>query len=125
MSNWISMHDSGTTQAALVALNGALSYENCAAFRTYMQHFIAKSAQGIIAMDVANITYMDAAGIAVFIEIYQWCLRKNAQYIIVRPSATFRLFLTVYLMQDVFVIKESLEEVISSGTQREHALCAA
>lgn len=64
--------------------------------------------QGMLAVDLSDVSYMDSSGIAVMVEAFQLSRDRGTEFMVYRPSEATRSVLTLTRMDRVFAIKDHL-----------------
>jgi anti-sigma B factor antagonist len=86
-----------------------LEMSNVTAFRHTLQEAVQQAERGVVVL-LADVTFIDSAGIAVLIEGLRWCRERHLPYILAHLLPAVRLVIELARLENFFTIVETIEE---------------
>jgi len=104
-------HDS---DGSVLTVSGDIDMYSSPKLRESVIEAVSKAAGKLVA-HVCKVTYIDSSGVAVLIDALKRCTAKNMTFILAEPSKAVLDVIDLALLNDVFDIKESLEDALGQS----------
>jgi anti-sigma B factor antagonist len=95
--------DDGT---ARVALRGEVDFSNADEIAQAFRDAVADWSPAVLQVDLGAATFIDSTGLGALIEGYRAATERDAAFVVVNPTATFRRVLTVTGLCELFGMTE-------------------
>ena len=87
----------------------ALEMNNVSAFRHTLQTEVQRADRGLV-LFLAEVTFIDSAGIAVLIEGLKWSRERGLPYVLVELPSAVQMVIALARLENFFTIAASLDE---------------
>ena len=87
----------------------ALEMHNVSAFRSTLQTEVQRADRGLV-LFLAEVTFIDSAGIAVLIEGLKWSRERGLPYVLVELPSAVQMVIELARLENFFTIAASLDE---------------
>jgi anti-sigma B factor antagonist len=109
--------DDGT---AHVAVRGEVDFSNADEIAQALRDAVADGSPAVLQVDLGAATFIDSTGLGALIEGYRAATERDADFIVVNPTATFRRVLTVTGLCELFGLTEQ-----DTRTEQDSSLSSA
>jgi len=99
-------------QGSVLSVSGDVDMYSSPKLREGVIEAVSNAAGKLVA-HVSEVTYIDSSGVAVLIDALKRCTAKKMPFILAEPSKAVLDVIDLALLNDVFDIKESLEDALS------------
>lgn len=101
-----------STPIEVIKVNNDVDMYTSPEFRKKIVNSVSKAKTKLI-IDLSGVTYIDSSGIAILIDGLKRCIEKKISFFLAQPSKAVLDMLELALLEDVFNIKDTLEEALN------------
>jgi anti-anti-sigma factor len=102
----------------VVPLAGEFSMHTVAKVRPYLKTFVHEQRLSGYIFDLSHVTQIDTAGIALLIEIAQWCRQRQAVYACTDPSPMARHLMELTSVSSILNVHASMPQALTAFGQK-------
>ncbi len=92
----------------VIAAQGEVDLYSSPDLRNAILKTIAKSRNGTVAIDLAEVAYMDSSGVATLVEGLQQSQKKKKTFCLLTPARSVMKVLELARLDSIFDVRESL-----------------
>ncbi|HEY7495321.1 MAG TPA: STAS domain-containing protein [Candidatus Tectomicrobia bacterium] len=93
----------------VLRLAGGLEMQNVSTFRQTLQTEVRRAQRGLIVL-LAEVPFIDSAGIAVLIEGLKWSHARSLPYILAQLPSAVQMVIQLARLENFFTVAHSLED---------------
>ena len=97
----------------VIQVSGEVDMESAPRLRMRIRKNLDQRPQAL-GVNLADVTYMDSAGIAVLVEALQWAKKERVALVLAEPSRVVRSVIEVTRLGKLFFIADSIDQAIPS-----------
>jgi anti-anti-sigma factor len=101
----------------VVPLAGELSMHTVTKVRPYLKTFVHEQGLSGYIFDLSHVTQIDTAGIALLIELVQWCRQRQAVYACTNPSPMAQHLMELTYVSSILNVHASIHQALTACGQ--------
>jgi anti-sigma B factor antagonist len=108
--------DSPQPGVTVIRPTGTLDMNSVPSFRTMLETQVQHTRRGLI-LALAEVKFIDSAGVAVLIEGFKWSRSRALPYVLAQLPASVKMVIELARLENFFTIASDVDEAISLITR--------